>query len=731
MSLVSGAMARVGLAKPSRFAGVWHSLLAAERGRFVLWLPVFLGAGDALYFALRTEPPAWLGFAAFAAALAAWLLLFAHPLARVPFACCAAVAMGFASAQSAAIRAPPFSSLPSRAVVLTGTVRAVEALPNGRRISLAEPRIEAGPALARSVRIRLRNDDPVPVESGDLVRLRAMVRLPPPPAYPGAWDLQRDAFFSGVGGYGYGVGAMEKLGHSAGGGFWISIQRLREAIARHIAASLDGSVGAIATTLLTGLTAGIPPADRAAFRDSGLAHLLAIAGLHIGIVMGLLMGFTRLLLASCEYTALHWPTKSIAALIALAAGGGYMLLTGVHVPIVRSFAMATLATVALLAGRRAVSLRGLGLAAVALILLEPEQITGVSLQMSFSAVLALVSGYEWLRPHLARLRGAGYPGRRALLFLAGLALTSLLAGTASAPFAAYHFGQIQFYFILANIIAVPLTGMWIMPAGLIALALMPFGLEHSALVVMGWGVALVLWVARTVSALPAATLRVPHMPLWGLLLLALGMAWLGIWRSRLRLAGVPVLTLALISPLLVRPPDILLSADARLIALRTPSAMYVYAAPGAARFTLESWEQFWASGPARPISVGPREVPEHIACSSDACVLRARVAGPTALLITGEGPLPGCAAAAILLSSERARGRCPGPLLVDRFSAWRNGAYAIWLNPEGPRVLSDRLERGARPWVVEPADERAPLRQNLSSQLLNSGGEVLPTGLEL
>src|SRR5579884_1981368 len=715
MSLVSGAIASVGPAKPSRLAGVWHALLAAERDRFVLWLPVFLGAGDALYFALRTEPPAWLGFAGFAVTLAAWLLLSAHSLARAPFACCAAAAMGFASAQYAAIRAPPFPTLPTRAAVLIGTVRAVEALPNGRRISLAEPRIEDGPALVRSVRIRLRNDDLAPVESGDLVRLRALVRPPPPPAYPGAWDLQRDAFFSGVGGYGYAVGAMEKLGQSAAGGFWISIQRLREAIASRISASLEGSVGAIATTLLTGLTAGIPASDRAAFRDSGLAHLLAIAGLHIGIVMGLLMGFSRLLLASWEYAALHWPIKSIAALIALAGGGGYMLLTGVHVPIVRSFAMATLATAALLAGRRAVSLRGLGLAAATLILLEPEQITGVSFQMSFSAVLALVSGYEWLRPHLARLRGAGHPGRRALLFLLGLALTSLLAGTASAPFAAYHFGQIQFYFILANIIAVPLTGMWIMPAGLVALALMPFGLEHGALVVMGWGGALVLWVARTVSALPAATLRVPHMPLWGLLLLALSMAWIGIWRSRLRLAGVPVLTLALASPLLARPPDILVSADARLIALHTPTAVYVQAVPGAARFTLESWEQFWASGPARPISIGPREVPEHIACSSDACVLRARTAGPAALLITGDGPLPDCAAVAILLSSERARGRCRGPLLVDRLSAWRNGAYAIWLNPEGPRVLSDRRERGARPWVLEPADERAPTRWNVRS----------------
>ena len=273
----------------------------------------------------------------------------------------------------------------------------------------------------------------------------------------------------------------------------------------------------------------------------GLAHLLAVAGLHIGIVMGWTLAFARLAFAASEHASLHWPTKKLAALAALTAGGGYMVLTGMHVPIVRSFAMACLYTVAVLAGRRAISLRGLALAATVLMLLEPQEVPGVSFQMSFSAVLALISGYEALRPALRELHGSGSWQRRFASHLAALALTSALAGTASAPFGAYHFGRIQVYFVVANMIAVPLAALWVMPAGLIALLLMPFGLDWLAFVPMGWGADAILYVARTTASWPAATFDVPHMPAWGLAVTGFGIAWLGLWRSRLRLIGVPVI----------------------------------------------------------------------------------------------------------------------------------------------------------------------------------------------
>src|SRR4051812_28305559 len=279
---------------------------------------------------------------------------------------------------------------------------------------------------------------------------------------------------------------------------------LRETIAQHIMAVIPGSSGAISVSFLTGIATGIPSADYAAFRDSGLMHLLSVSGLHLAIVMGFVLVIVRFGLALSEWASLHWPTKKLAILCALAAGGAYTVLVGMQVPIMRCFAMASLVTLAIMADRRGISLRGLALAAIAVMLIAPWEVPGVSLQMSFSAVLALVSGYEALRPWLRRLTGRRWY-KHVLSHLVALALSSVLAGTASAPYAIYQFGHMQVYFVLANMVAVPLTSVWVMPAGFIALLLMPLHLELPALVAMEWGVDATLWIARITAGFPDAT----------------------------------------------------------------------------------------------------------------------------------------------------------------------------------------------------------------------------------
>ena len=566
------------------------------RDRLVLWLPVAMGAGVLVYFALRFEPPGWAGAAVAATALpgAVWLRRgggWTRAGARVGLILLAAAAIGFAAAQAATARAPPLEALPRRAVVITGTVRMVELLPQGRRVTLGQAQLGTAPPLRRRIRVRLRDTDPAVVAAGDRIAVRALVRAPSPPFYPGGWDLQRGAFFAGLAGYGFAIGPATVLAHHPPVGMAGLLERLREIIAARFQAALPGAPGAIAATLFTGEQAEIPEADRAAFRGSGLAHLLAVAGLHIGIVMGLVFGLVRALLAGWEYGALRWPGKPIATLVALAAGGFYMLLTGMHVPIMRSFVMACLVAAAVLAGRRAVSLRGLALAATVLILLAPQEVPGVSFQMSFSAVLALIAGYEALRPHLAALHGDGSRWRRAALYVAALALTSLLAGGASAPFAAYHFGRVQIYFVLANMIAVPIAALWVMPAGLVALALLPLGAERWALWPMGWGIRAILFVARTTTDLPHAVIAVGPMPGWGLAVLGLGMAWLGLWRGRWRLAGVAAIGLGLVSPALIRPADVLVAANGSMVAVRTADGVFVARGHGSSRFELEEWQQ--------------------------------------------------------------------------------------------------------------------------------------------
>ena len=756
-----------------RLAGWWDRFAEAERGRFVLWLPVFMGVGVLAYYTLRIEPPTWIGAKFAVAGCAAAMALPRWPVPRAIGFSLGFVALGFASAQYATARLPPLErDLPAKAMMATGTVRAVEVLSYARRITLSGVQLNeverppprtplgriarnrnvidresvspassgrmpdlavgyqavddqaggnhaadpgaagdaapvAGRHLTRTVRIRLKTGDDVAVKTGDTVRVRAMARPPLPPALPGGWDTQRDAFFAGLGASGYALDRVEVTARGTPDRLASRVQWLRETIAARVTAAIPGAAGAVSVTLLTGASRGIPEADHDAFRASGLAHLLAVAGLHIGIVMAFALGAARTLLALSERASLFWPAKQLAAVFALAAGGSYMVLTGAHVPIVRSFAMACLFTLALLAGRQPISVRGLGLAGIALMLIAPYEVPGVSFQMSFSAVLALISGYETLRPWLRRLYGKSL-AKRLLSYVVALALTSTLAGTASLPYGAYHFGHVQLYYILSNMVAVPVAALWVMPAGMISLLLMPFGLEWLALMPMGWGATVIIWIARYTAALPDATVAVPHIPRWGLAVLSVGIAWLGLWRSWIRLFGIAAIAVGIASPVFDRPPDILLSADAGLIAFRTDQGVFLQQTRTGSNFTRDAWFTRWHVSAAAPIPGEGSAASAAFTCARESCVFHPREADVTALLVRGPSKPAGCAGAAVVVSAEPARGVCPWPppRPVDRFTVWKDGPVAIWLEPHGARVLTDREERGDRPWVPPPPKPR-------------------------
>jgi competence protein ComEC len=551
--------------------------------------------------------------------------------------------------------------------------------------------------MPRLLRVRLRTEDPARPAPGDVLSVRALVRPPVSPAYPGAWDFQRAAFFSGLGGSGFAIGrASVEPGAES-----VPLAGLRAAIEGRTTAALPGAAGAIAAALLTGGQSAIPAADLAAMRDSGLAHLLSVSGLHIAIVMGVSFAVLRFALAAVPPLALRLPGKPAAAIGALVVGGGYMLLTGAGVPMQRSFAMAALATLALLTGRRAISMRGLALAAVVVLLLQPAAVLGASFQMSFAAVMALIAGWEWLRPRLPppeeRWR------RRAAVALFGTVATSLLAGAATTPFGLHHFGRLQLYGVVANAAAVPLTSILIMPAGMAAVVLMPLGLEGLAFAPMGWGVEAVLAVARAVAAWPGAAVPAPPIPAGALCVVAFGMAWLCLWRSRWRLLGVPLIVLGFAAGAAQRPPDILVSADARLIALRAGDGLFLQRLTGASNLTRDVWLRLYGleAAEALPARAAGRFAGGAIACEAGACALRppSSPSGPAAaVLLRGDAPGEACAGAPLVVSAEPVRGRCAARV-VDRFSVWRDGAHAVWLEPAGPRVLSDRAARGARPWV--------------------------------
>jgi competence protein ComEC len=699
------ALARFGAVDRAGWRGrlaALGSLAAAERARLFLWLPVAMAVGVAWYFALAAEPPLWAGLVGLTFGLGTIALARRAPLARPVAMTALAVAAGFTAAQFRTAAMPPaVHELPFRAVLAEGTVVSVDMVPEGRRVRLAAVRLAPdGAALPRDLRLRLASGDTTKLAPGDRVRLRALVRPPAAPSAPGAFDFQRVAFFDRLGGVGFALGPGEVIAPEAASSAGQRLAAFRQAVVARALAAVPGTEGAVAAALLTGQRGAIPAEELARIRDSGLAHLLAVSGLHVGIVAALGFLLVRLVLGLWPWALLHLHVKKIAAVAGIVGGLGYMLLTGSQVPMQRAIAMAALFALAVVLDRRGVGLRALALAACVVLLIQPEALLGPSFQMSFAAVLALIAAWEsvrttWLAPrrHRTLLRRAAYG-------VAALAFTSLVASAATTPFAAFHFQRVQIYGIAANALAVPLTSVWVMPWGMAALALMPFGLEALALRPMALGISAILAVAREVASWPGAAPRLPAMPGWGVAACGFGLCWLCLWRTRLSLLGGLPLVLGLASPWLVRPPDILVSPDARLIAIRADGALHVQSLPGASRFVRGIWDERSGGLAFVPLPDTGRPA-ASIDCTPGACVI-----GESAVLLRGDPPARWCGRVAVVISAEPVRGRCAGSTVVDRFSVWRDGAHAVWLG-EPPVVLSDRAWRGDRPWVAPVPRTRA------------------------
>ena len=558
----------------------------AERERWPLWAPVMLGAGIAGYFTLSEEPPVWL----IPIVLATLIMILAagrrHPPIVIVSLALGLAAIGFSAAQFRAFSvAAPVLERPMTASV-RGRVVQVEAFASGPRVMLDDVSLRnlSAARTPKRVRIRLRAGDLPNV--GSYISVYTRLMRPGAPAAPGAYDFQRHAWFLQIGAVGYAYGYSRPVAESEERevrSWTMRIAALRQALSQRIRDAVPGPEGAVAAALITGDRSAIPKEIVDAMRDSGLAHLLAISGLHMGLVAATLFFGLRSLLALSERLALRYPIKKWAAAVALIGAFGYLLLTGASIPTQRAFLMAGLVLVAVLLDRTAISLRLVAWAAAAILLVAPESLLSVSFQMSFAAVVALVAVYERGRWFLAGWAGGGW-GRKIALYLGGVGLTTLVAGLATGLFAQYHFGRIAHFSLAANLLAVPVTAFWIMPWGVLAMALMPFSLEGLALVPMGWGIELVTGTAERVADWPGAVSLVPAMPMYGLAAAVIGSLWQRSWRY----AGLAGLVGA-VSLSLQAPPDILVSSDGRLIGVRAENGDLVLSTTHREQRTARTW----------------------------------------------------------------------------------------------------------------------------------------------
>lgn len=657
------------------------------------WVPVCLGVGIGIYFQQAREPEVLTlaGIAAFAVAcaLAAGKVgpVVAPFLLAVTLVC---TGFGLAKWRTEAVAAPQltfryYGPIEGRVVGIDRSASDAVRLTLDR-VVLARMSPDRTPA---RVRISLHGEQPLGrIGPGDTLILTGHLAPPAGPAEPGGFDFQRHAWFQGIGAVGYTRTPALRLTVPERPDYTMRVFGWRMDLSRALQEAMPGAAGGVAAAIMTGDRSGISQETYDALRASNLAHLLAISGLHMGLLTGFVFALLRYGLALVPVIALRLPVKKIAAFCALLAGAFYLALSGGNVATERAFVMVAVILCAVILDRRALTLRAVAIAAVIVLVWQPEALTGPGFQMSFAATTALVAAFGALR----RFDFAGWPrwAKGAL----SLVLSSFVAGIATAPFAAAHFNQIPHYGLLANVVSVPLMGFLIMPAGVLALCLAPLGLWEMGLWLMEKGLMWILLVAETVSGWGGAVsyVHAPH-PLV-LPLMALGLLGVILLRGRLGFAGVLAVLAALMIWAQSKRPDLLVADDGALMGMMTSEGRALSRASGSGFVA-----GIWLENDGDP-------VPQDAAAARDGFLrgerqVRAEVSGLQVLQVSGKTALAaieGCDGADLLVSNQVDIGA--RPCLAFGLAELRtSGALAISTREDvGVRVTTARGVAGARPW---------------------------------
>ena len=681
----------------------------AEERRFFLWIPVAAIAGVALNLAAEREPALGAPAALLAVCAVLAVVLRARPVARGALVGLAALAAGFLAMglRTERVRTPMLDRV--RIATLEGYVEEIDLKAAGARLvlSVADSDLDDRPR-----RVRLNTRHAPDVAAGDYVSVKARLLPPSPAVLPGGYSFARDAYFQGVGAVGSALGSPERVTppvvQAWGEALFAAVDRARNKLALRVRETIGGDEGAIGAAMVTGKRDFLSNDAKDLIREAGIFHIITISGVQMTLVAGIFFVVARRLMALSQTLATRAPIKKIAAVIAMLGSTVYDLATGSRVGTERALIMTLIVLGAVVLDRRALTMRNLAFAILAVVALEPEAVMGVSFQLSFAAVAALVAIME------ARLeageatafeRGDEAPGRSWLATAASkireLLFATCCATGATASFMSYHFHDLSPYVLIGNPLTLAVIEFFAVPGALIGTVLYPFGLDHLAWSFVGAGVRLILFAARLIAAAPGATLHVGAFAPWALPLLALAVASAVIWKTwTLRLTALAFLAAGLAGAASGPRYDVIVPPSGDEVALRDADGRYTLIGRRHNVFAAEQW--LAADGDARdPIAARATAGCDRLGCVGDLAEGEA-----LSLVLDRAAFEEDCARAAVIVTPLTAPATCAAPLLLDERRLAETGAVGLALEAGKYRLVADRGAREDRPW--SPAPRRAP-----------------------
>jgi len=690
----------------------------AYGSRFLL-LPLFFGLGIVLYFSLSFEPD-WLlpvALCLFCAGLA-YLLRRARLWCIIAgFACVVSIGALAAKWETARFAVPMVETYSARR--LTVRILHIEDLGKGGARLLAETMPDKGKNISEPSMLLLLKSAHLPPRAALGGGLSGLVFLRPfsGPIRPQGYDFAFQNYFRAIGGQGNFAG-MPQIAPLPPPDLWqrasLWLTDLRAQISVRIIAAMGPQRGPMAAALITGERAGIAKTDSQALRQAGLAHILAISGLHMAMVAGLIMLVCRKILGLFPVFTSRFAAKKAAAFCALIVAAFYLALSGAAIAAARSFIMVAVMLIAVQCDRRALSLRNLALAGCVLMLWRPHEIMGPSFQMSFAATAALIAGFNAWADYLRRRReaeaaAAAAAGRRApkpnlnreskwhrhihgliLCPILSTCAASIVAGAAGGVYSAYHFNNTAPFGLISNVLALPVMSVMVMPFAVLGIMLMLLHLEYFPLQIMGAGIFAVLKIAHWVADFsPQGNLG--FIPPAALALLTFGMAALMFLHTKLRHCGWLIMAAGITVYAFYPPPLALTAENGRMAAVLGADKMLYVNAKRADQFTARIWQTSYA---AKEIilpqqkqagEAGAAAENGQFSCSPLYCRVRLRNGMVLAVADMAENQAAACAEADIIIlnfmaadhAGPAAKTACAGKTLINQRDLALFGAAEI------------------------------------------------------
>ena len=590
--------------------------------RLVLFAPVALGFGAVGYFTLPLELPLiWstIGGAILCVLIGVIYWLRAYYAMRMALMLLLIAGIGFFWTMAMVhLRMHRQGELPLTYTLKTYTFDS-EIVWIERRPHTTMLRIRVHDADGRAAYLRLYSRLPAvrDLHPGCMARMRLRLRKILGPVTYHGFDIRLARFFADEIGQGF-IWRIRDIRCPPPRKLETHIARARLKLADIFDTHMSQASGAVASALIVGVRGGIPTRVIALFRDSGLAHMLAISGLHMALFAGALYALLRILCAVLPSLVERYDTRKACASVALISASIYLVMSGASIATQRAFIMIALVFIAIILERPALTRHNVAIAALIVLILRPASVLSASFQMSFAAVLALVSFYEFIRHYdiLARLRASSYGWYHRLwqqmsFYFVSLFLTSLVAGFVTGLIALYHFNRFGNFGLFANLLALPILGFIIMPSGLLALLMLPFGLVAFPLMLAEAGINWVLAIADFLVSRPGAVFYIADSPPWVLLMIFVALMVICLGSRWWRLLGMIPLIVALLGLGRGALPDAYILGNARLVGIRD-EAGHLRLSSGHG-YVAERWRQ--SEG------VALNEAARLLSCAQDACVV--------------------------------------------------------------------------------------------------------------